>query len=73
MRCLYLLGGVVDPGDVGPAPGEPGTEVAGSATELHDIQACHIGRERVELGLGDTEDAPGDLVPGPRPGARDCV
>src|SRR4029453_2250972 len=49
MRGLQRPGGVVDPGAGGAARGEPGPEVAGSATELHDIQARHIGRERVEL------------------------
>jgi hypothetical protein len=72
-RRLQLLGGVVDPRDPGTPPGEPGTEVGGSATKLHDVHARYIGRERVELVLGNAEDAPGDLLAGPRPGARGGV
>jgi hypothetical protein len=51
-RRLELLGGVVDSGDACTAPGEPGTEVGGSATEPHDVHARHIGRERVVLASG---------------------
>ena len=72
-RRLQLLRGVVDPSDAGTASGEPGTEVGGAATEFHDVHARYIGRERVELVLGNAEDAPGDLLAGPRPGARGGV
>jgi hypothetical protein len=72
-RRLQLLGGVVDPGDAGTAPGEPGTEVGGSSTELHDVYARYIGRERVKPVLGDAKDAPSDLLAGPRLGARGGV
>jgi hypothetical protein len=72
-RRLQLLGGVVDPRDVGTTPGEPGTEVGSSATEFHDVHSRYIGRERVELVLGDAEDSPADLLAGPRPGARGGV
>src|SRR5215213_4745502 len=62
---------------MGAAPGEPGTEVGGSAAELHDIHARNISRERVEFVLGDAEDAPRDLLAGPRPrtqgGVQRCV
>jgi hypothetical protein len=52
---------------------EPGAEVRGPATELHDILAGHVW-QRAQLGPGDVADAPGDLVLRPRlRGARVCV
>ncbi len=46
------------------APGQPGGEVGGAASELDHVQARDIP-EDAELMVRDVKDAPGDLVSGP--------
>ena len=65
-RGVELGRSQVDPGRPSTAPGQPGRQVRGPATEFHHIQPGHVTQD-AELGLWHVEDAPGDLVGGPGP------
>src|SRR5919198_1217584 len=72
---LELFGRVVDAGDVGTAPGEPGGDVGGATAKFDGVTARDVGGG-VDLGLGDAPDSPrgfflpvapprSGIVPGP--------
>jgi hypothetical protein len=55
---LHLPGGIVDADGAGAAPGEPGGDVAGAATELDRVAPVDRRRQQADFGLGDGEDPP---------------
>ena len=57
-----LRGGVVEADRPGAAPGQPGGDVAGAAPQLQRGAAVDVGRQQVDVHLGDLPDAPARVL-----------